>query len=109
MLTNGGNTEGLFRAGWMESGSALPTGDLSKLQGTFDFIASEVGCATAKDALECLREVPMERIVVAQNKTPTFYQVCDHGTYSSESRDLVNCLVDAKHTVDAPCGWRVST
>ncbi|KAI0681819.1 carotenoid ester lipase precursor [Earliella scabrosa] len=74
MLTNGGNTEGLFRAGWMESGSALPTGDLSKLQGTFDFIASEVGCATAKDALECLREVPMERIVVAQNKTPTFYQ-----------------------------------
>ena len=72
MITNGGNTEGLFRAGWMESGSALPSGDFSKLQPTFDFIVSETGCASAPDALACLREVPAEAITAAMDKTPTF-------------------------------------
>ncbi|KAI1784678.1 carotenoid ester lipase precursor [Ganoderma leucocontextum] len=72
MISNGGDTEGLFRAGWMESGSALPTGDFSKLQPTFDFIASETGCASAADALECLRGVPAEAITAAMDKTPTF-------------------------------------
>ena len=72
MITNGGNTEGLFRAGWMESGSALPSGNFSKLQPTFDFIVSETSCASASDALECLREVPAEAITAAMDKTPTF-------------------------------------
>ncbi len=72
MVSNGGNTEGLFRAGWMESGSALPTGDLSKLQPTFDFIVSEVGCASALDSLECLRGVPADVITAAMDKTATF-------------------------------------
>ena len=72
MITNGGNTEGLFRAGWMESGSALTSGNFSKLQPTFDFIVSETGCASASDTLECLREVPAEAITAAMDKTPTF-------------------------------------
>ncbi|KAI0351843.1 carotenoid ester lipase precursor [Trametes cingulata] len=72
MLTNGGNTDGLFRAGWMESGSALPSGSFSKLQPTFDFIASETGCASARDVLACLREVPAAAITAAMDKTPTF-------------------------------------
>jgi acetylcholinesterase len=29
MLVNGGNTEGLFRAAFMESGSPLPVGDIT--------------------------------------------------------------------------------
>ena len=72
MITNGGNTEGLFRAGWMESGSALPSGDFAKLQSTFNFIVSETGCASAFDALECLRGVSAEAITAAMDKTPTF-------------------------------------
>ncbi|KAH9855287.1 carotenoid ester lipase precursor [Lenzites betulinus] len=72
MITNGGNTEGLFRAGWMESGSALPSGDFSKLQPTFDFIAAETGCASARDMLACLRQVPADAITAAMDKTPTF-------------------------------------
>ncbi|KAI0699605.1 carotenoid ester lipase precursor [Cerioporus squamosus] len=72
MVTNGGNTEGLFRAGWMESGSALPTRDFSKLQPTFDFIVSETGCASARDPLACLRAVPAKAIAAAMDKTPTF-------------------------------------
>ena len=80
MITNGGDTEGLFRAGWMESGSALPTDDFSKLQPTFDFIVAETGCASANDPLECLREVPAEVITAAMDKTPTFlsFQVRSH-------------------------------
>ena len=72
MLTNGGDTEGLFRAGWMESGTMVPTGSFSKLQPRFDFIVEETGCASAADALECLREVPAETIAAAMDKTPTF-------------------------------------
>jgi acetylcholinesterase len=29
MLVNGGNTEGMFRAAFMESGSPLPVGDIT--------------------------------------------------------------------------------
>ena len=72
MITNGGDTEGLFRAGWMESGSALPTRDFSKLQPTFDFIVAETGCSSARDPVACLREVPAEVITAAMDKTPTF-------------------------------------
>lgn len=78
MITNGGNTEGLFRAAWMESGSAFPSGNSSKIQPTFDFIVSETGCSSARDSLACLREVPVEKITAAMDKTPTFlsFQVC---------------------------------
>ncbi|KAI0819592.1 carotenoid ester lipase precursor [Trametes gibbosa] len=72
MIANDGNTEGLFRAGWMESGSALPSGEFSKLQPTFDFIASGVGCASARDVLACLRQVPADTITAVMDKTPTF-------------------------------------
>ena len=72
MISNGGDTEGLFRAGWMESGSALPTGNFSDLQATFDFIASETECSRAMDVLECLRQVSAESITAAMDKTPTF-------------------------------------
>lgn len=72
MLTNGGDTEGLFRAGRMESGSALPSGDITTLQPTFDFIVSETGCSSARDPLACLRVVPTGNITAAMDKTPTF-------------------------------------
>ncbi|KAI0819593.1 carotenoid ester lipase precursor [Trametes gibbosa] len=71
MITNGGNTEGLFRAAWMESGSAVPSGDITEVQSTFDFIASEVGCASARDVLACLRRVPTASIKAAMDQTPS--------------------------------------
>ncbi|EIW58851.1 carotenoid ester lipase precursor [Trametes versicolor FP-101664 SS1] len=72
MLVNGGNTEGLFRAGWMESGSVNPAGNVSNVQPHFDFIASETGCADEIDILECLREVPTSVIQAAVDKTSTY-------------------------------------
>ena len=65
MATNGGNTEGLFRAGIMSSGSAVPTGDISDVQSTYDAVASAVGCLNASDSLGCLREIPAKSLLAA--------------------------------------------
>ncbi|KAI9063824.1 carotenoid ester lipase [Trametes sanguinea] len=73
MITNGGSTEGLFRAAWMESGAVEAVGNITKLQSTFDFIASEVGCSSSSDVLACLREVPAADLRTAGDKTPNVY------------------------------------
>ncbi|KAI0741844.1 carotenoid ester lipase precursor [Daedaleopsis nitida] len=70
MLTNGGDTEGLFRAGIMNSGSPVPTGDISKLQGTYDSVVEQVGCANSSDTLDCLRGVSSDSLVEAGNGIP---------------------------------------
>ncbi|KAI9063825.1 carotenoid ester lipase [Trametes sanguinea] len=72
MLAKNGDTEGLFRAGWMESGGVSPAGNVSKLQPNFDFIASETGCASARDIIQCLREAPADSLKAAMDKTATF-------------------------------------
>ncbi|KAI0793614.1 carotenoid ester lipase [Fomes fomentarius] len=70
MLTNDGNTEGLFRAGIMSSGSLVPTGDIIDLQGTYNFVVDQVGCSRSSDTLACLRTVPADDLVAAANNTP---------------------------------------
>ena len=80
MLTNDGNPEGLFRAGIMSSASLVPTGDISELQSTYDFVVDEVGCSGASDTIACLRTVSAESLVAAANKTPT---VVEYGVWGS--------------------------
>lgn len=70
MVANGGNTEGLFRGAFMESGSPISVGDITHGQKTYDMIVSEVGCSGASDTLQCLREAPWGALVDAANKTP---------------------------------------
>ncbi|TFK88169.1 carotenoid ester lipase precursor [Polyporus arcularius HHB13444] len=70
LFTNGGNTEGLFRAGIMNSGSSVPTGKIAEIQGTYDFVVDQVGCANATDTLVCLRTVPTDSLLAAANNTP---------------------------------------
>ena len=72
MVTNGGNPEGLFRAAWMDSGSLPPSENSSALQPTFDSFAADVGCASAKNVLACLRDTPLEAFIGAMNKTESF-------------------------------------
>ena len=88
MVTNDGDTEGLFRAAWMESGSVLATGDTSKQQATFDFIVSETGCAPANDLLACLRKVPASELTAAMDKTSTLYDIEVHISENSETKIL---------------------
>ena len=49
MLTNGGDTEGLFRGAFMESGSPIPTGDITHGQKDYDAIVSQVDIDMCND------------------------------------------------------------
>ncbi|OBZ66926.1 Lipase 4 [Grifola frondosa] len=70
MLTNDGNTEGLFRAACMNSGSPIPTGDITKLQASYDVMVSQTGCSNSADTLNCLRNSPYELLLaLATNYT----------------------------------------
>ncbi|RDX52231.1 carotenoid ester lipase [Lentinus brumalis] len=74
MQANGGDTEGLFRAAFMESGALIPTGTVDNpyIQANYDQIVADTGCANATDTLDCLRTVPAETLKAAMDKTPTF-------------------------------------
>ncbi|EGN97860.1 hypothetical protein SERLA73DRAFT_109097 [Serpula lacrymans var. lacrymans S7.3] len=73
MLTNGGDTEGLFRAAYMQSGSPIPVGDITKGQTYYDFLVDQTGCSGALDTLQCLREVPYDILKSAVDRTPNIF------------------------------------
>lgn len=67
----GGRDDKLFRAGILESGapiSASPS-NYSSYQASYDSIVAEVECSDAEDTLQCLREVPFEKLNSAFNGT----------------------------------------
>ncbi|KAJ7205202.1 Alpha/Beta hydrolase protein [Mycena pura] len=73
MLANDGDTEGLFRAAFMESGSPIPVGPVENGQIFYDQIVQQVGCAGSVDTLECLRTVPFDVLKAAQDATPFIF------------------------------------
>jgi hypothetical protein len=81
MIANGGNTEGLFRGGFMQSGAVIPRGDITLNQQYYDDLVQETGCTGAGDTLECLRQVPFPALKKAVDGSPSFlsYKVC-HGS-----------------------------
>lgn len=58
MITNKGNSEGLFRGGFMNSGSPLTTGSILNGQFYYDQAVNATGCQGAVDTLACLRLAP---------------------------------------------------
>ncbi len=74
MLANGGNTEGLFRAGFMESGSPPISGTVDNpvMQSTYDQIVQDAGCANTTDTIQCLRTIPAETLKAAMDHSPSF-------------------------------------
>ena len=100
MLTNGGNTEGLFRGGFMQSGSPIPVGDIMHGQNDYDAIVAETGCSSAADTLQCLREVPYATLKKAVDSSPGIFSpqvgVCaiprGFGADSSVARSLLSLL-----------------
>lgn len=71
MITNGGDTEGLFHGAIMESGSPTPSGDIAdeESQAVYDSIVDATGCTGAEDTLQCLRELPFSVLNDASNNT----------------------------------------
>ncbi|TFK60177.1 carotenoid ester lipase precursor [Pluteus cervinus] len=73
MVANNGNSEGLFRGGFMESGSPIPVGDITNGQRYYDDIVSQTGCGGTADTLECLRTVPYSTLKAVVNKSPGIF------------------------------------
>lgn len=73
MVMNGGNTEGLFRGAFMQSGAVTPNGDISLGQQGYDDLVRAAGCAGAEDTLDCLRQVPFPALKEAMNGLPSFF------------------------------------
>ncbi|KAF9234880.1 Alpha/Beta hydrolase protein [Melanogaster broomeanus] len=59
MVTNGGNSDGLFRAAFMQSGSPFFVGDIAHGQKYYDAL--------------CLREVPYDLLLQAVNLSPSIF------------------------------------
>ncbi|KAI0041133.1 alpha/beta-hydrolase [Auriscalpium vulgare] len=73
LVTNGGNTEGLFRGAFMQSGSPTGIGPVAEGQPFYDALVANVSCAAAKDTLQCLREAPLDRLRTAINASPDIF------------------------------------
>nr|VWO95946.1 Carboxylic ester hydrolase (EC [Ganoderma boninense] len=73
LLTNGGNTEGLFRGAFMQSGSPIPIGDIVNGQADYDGLVAETGCSGASNTLQCLREVDYKKLKTAVDATPNMF------------------------------------
>ena len=91
MITNGGDTEGLFRGAFMQSGAVIPIGDMTLGQRDYDGLVQAAGCAGAEDTLECLRQLPFQTLKDAVNMSPSFMspRVC-HNSFDPSSRYELN-------------------
>ncbi|KAI0030227.1 alpha beta-hydrolase [Vararia minispora EC-137] len=76
MLMNNGDTEGLFRAAFAESGSPIPTSAVENNQGIMDTFVQAAGCGHKSGSpavFDCLRSVPIKSIRAAMNATPGIF------------------------------------
>ncbi|KAF9482847.1 carotenoid ester lipase precursor [Pholiota conissans] len=73
MVANEGDSEGLFRAAVMQSGSALPVGDITDGQPHYDALVAQTGCTGAADTLQCLRALPFDVLKGAMDNSPGIF------------------------------------
>ncbi|KAH9035785.1 carotenoid ester lipase precursor [Lactarius pseudohatsudake] len=73
MLADGGNTGGLFRAAFMQSGSPTAIGDITHGQRYYDDLVEGTGCSGSSDTLACLRAAPYQKLKAAMDSTPSLF------------------------------------
>ncbi|KAG9227336.1 hypothetical protein CCMSSC00406_0004125 [Pleurotus cornucopiae] len=71
MVANDGDTEGLYRAAVMQSGTPVPVGDVTKAQVHYNNIVENTGCSGESDTLACLRTLDYEVLKGAVDQTPS--------------------------------------
>ncbi|KAL2862829.1 Alpha/Beta hydrolase protein [Aspergillus lucknowensis] len=71
LIAYGGRDDGLFRGAIMESGGSINAAPMNTTgyQGMYDEIVARVGCSSARDTLQCLREVPFQKLNAVFNGT----------------------------------------
>ncbi|KAF8167291.1 alpha beta-hydrolase [Crassisporium funariophilum] len=73
MLAYGGNNEGLFRAGFMMSGSPISVGNITSGQDHYNALVTDTGCAGKADTLACLRALPLPILKASVDKSPNLF------------------------------------
>ncbi|PFH48027.1 hypothetical protein AMATHDRAFT_76935 [Amanita thiersii Skay4041] len=75
MLTNGGDNEGLFHGAFMLSGGVIPFGWIDGKHGQryWDGLMRDTGCCSAKDKIECLRQLPYKKLKAAIDASPDIF------------------------------------
>ncbi|KAF8984765.1 carotenoid ester lipase precursor [Cyathus striatus] len=71
LVNNNGNTDGLFRAAVMQSGTLKPLYDIKDKQSVYDQLVSDTGCGGSQDTFACLRDTPFDTLMAAVNNTPS--------------------------------------
>jgi acetylcholinesterase len=87
MITNNGDTEGLFRSAFLESGYMHSTGSLEDAQQYWDIYANAAGCGDSLGSavvFDCLRNASTETLRTAAFQTPNYnsFEVCDFPSFS---------------------------
>jgi acetylcholinesterase len=72
-IVNNGVQGNLFRSAIMESGSPLLLRPITDNQPFFNQLVADTGCASARDAIACLRTVPFANLSAAINLTPNIF------------------------------------
>ncbi|KAF8262659.1 carotenoid ester lipase precursor [Lactarius quietus] len=103
MLVNGGDTEGLFRAAFMESGSPLSVGDITHGQQYYDDIVELTGCSGSSDTLACLRAAPYDKLRVAMDSTPSIFSYQVRGLPPT---DRPNVVAAKNHPQSLALAWQ---
>lgn len=62
IVANQGDNEGLFHGAIMQSGSPQTTIDISGGQRHYDRLVHNMGCSGSDDTLDCLRDVPYDKM-----------------------------------------------
>lgn len=108
MVTNGGDTEGLFHGAFMESGAPKPTSDITDGQPFYDALVEQLGCTESEDTLECLRHAPYKELKAAMDASPGLsgYEVRDNA-HGANGLRLTGAWTVAFTCVDAPRRWRL--
>ncbi|KAK0201512.1 carotenoid ester lipase precursor [Desarmillaria ectypa] len=73
MIAYDGDTQGLFRAAFMQSGSPIPVGALEGGQKYYDDIVVQTGCSGSDDTLACLRTVSYKTLKAAIDNSPFIF------------------------------------
>ncbi|KIK02646.1 hypothetical protein K443DRAFT_677378 [Laccaria amethystina LaAM-08-1] len=73
IVANDGDTQGLFRGAFMESGSPSPLNDITANQQYFDQLVVDAGCQGFADPIACLRTLPFEKLGDAINQSPNLF------------------------------------